>query len=126
MNIGDIVKLTDVDGIAGLIEDITAYEDGMTVYSIRCPYTGILFAREAGDLELADEDTVARIRQGMQYLTPVVAECEIMKIGDDGFIITRGMVNAEMARTARARKSMARSASPMLVIGLNASSNMFA
>lgn len=125
MKIGDIVNLTDIDNMVGLVENVTVH-GGMTVYSVRSPYTGTLYTRESEDVKLADEVTVSQVRQDMKLLSPVVAECEIMKVCVDGFVITRGMVNAEMARTAAARKSMIRSASPMMVIGLNASPNMFA
>lgn len=59
--------------------------------------------------------------------SPVAEESadEIIKVCADGFVITRVMVEAEIARTEAAAREP-RAVSTMYVIGVNASSNMFA
>ena len=126
--IADIVILHDPN-IRGIVENITRHADGMTVYSIRT-LDGTLFAREAEDFQPADQDATESFRENLQALAPLgdlAPELIPVKVSADGAVITRGMVEAEIARTARAQAAMQPYTGPNpKIIGLNASVNMFA
>ena len=122
IELGTVVDILDIE-MNGIVEDINAHEDGMVTYSIRCVYTGVVWVREIEDIQVSSARTTDKVRKDAAILSPASPECEIMKVCSDGFVITRGMVNTEISRTKKARENMR--PAPMLVIGLNASSNMF-
>ena len=97
----------------------------MTVYMVRCAYTGTLYGREAFELVELSADRVAQVQADMEILTPAVPELEIVHRSVGGFLITRGCVLAEIA-SARREPRPTPVMSDMLVIGVNASANMFA
>lgn len=66
---GEIVVILDVN-VAGVIESVEKYADGMIVYGIRC-ITGTLYAREEIDIETpADTEIVETTKQDMRILAP--------------------------------------------------------
>lgn len=123
----DIVMVALDEGVTtpGIVEDITTYDD-MTVHSVRCPYMGILYTREAEDLMEASVEDAARVRQHMEVLTPAVPELRIVHRSVGGFLITQGCVDAEIRRTQRNVYCRIGAVTGAPIIGINASSNMFA
>jgi len=120
----DIVIIDDMD-IPAIVEAITVHED-VTIYSVRI-ITGDLFAREQDELTEATDAQAESFRSDLVVLNAAGSLHEALvpvKTVTDGAVITTGAVAAEIAATATATLS-ARS-DDMLVIGLNASANMFA
>lgn len=65
---GQIVKLMDVNDIPGVVETVNVFED-MTVYGVRT-LTGMRYAREAVELELADTATAVEVARDLRILAP--------------------------------------------------------
>ena len=125
MQVMDIVTINDMNGRAAIVESVKTYENGMTVYAVRSPYTGVLYGREAEDLTPATIEKKYAVLQDMRHMEP--ATPELVAVKDYGnAIMTQGMVDAEVRATLATPVSDRVALSSMKIIGLNASTNMFA
>ncbi len=131
MRVMDIVTMDDTDGLTGIIETIKTFQDGMTIYAVRSPFTGDLYAREADEITLVTDEVRACVLQSMRVLNEIsslpVPELKIVKDYGNA-IMTQGMVDAEV-RASEALDPGDRVeilARCPQVIGINASTNMFA
>lgn len=127
MRVMDIVTINDINNTPAIVESIRTYEDGMTIYSVRSPYTGTLYAREADEITPATDEVRDATLQDMRYMPTPAAECEIVKDYGDA-VMTNGVINAEIASTMEAAKHvrpLGTDPSWPWVIGINASTNMF-
>lgn len=127
MRVLDIVIINDMD-VPAIVEAVTAYDD-MTIYSVRM-ITGDLFSREADELTAADDEVSTNFRSDLGTLAATgtlhEALVPVQLVKSDGAIITAGVVAAEIAATESARATLTVALAPMAVIGINASTNMYA
>lgn len=107
MRVMDIVTINDINDTPAIVEGIRTHEDGMTIYSVRSPYTGILYAREVHEITPATDakrDEVlgdVRIFQHFDEIMSVNPELKIVKDYGDA-VMTQGVVTFEIEATERA------------------------
>ncbi len=123
MRIGDIVVMIDTDGMTGVIENVVDF-DGVKIYSIRSIYTGNLYARESDEIEVAPDEVAQAVVQDSHYLEAANSASKIVRTYPNA-LLTQGAIDAEVEASAHRVKKLV-PASEMFIIGLNASTNMFA
>jgi hypothetical protein len=122
--VADVVVIDPQEfSMSGVVESIERYEDE-TVYMVRSPYSGNLYSRVADELAMATPERAGQVRRDMAYMEVANSACAVVRVCVDGAVITQGMVDAEIARAASAR--LVPTLAPMSIIGVNASTNMYA
>jgi hypothetical protein len=75
-----------------------------------------------------DETRAAIISETHRRLGVMVRAAEVVKVCENGYVITRGMLDDEIAETERASSALrpAYECGAPMILGVNASINMFA